>query len=296
MYIPAQLLPMEYANDVKFKYRPNAWNTAVDFAAFLPPDDAAKAKAIGALIKGELIAWDPAQQKAMWRVPHEFFWNGGVLSTAGNLVFEGGGTGQFQAYRADDGKPLWDFKAPSGILAAPVTYSVGGRQFIAVLSGWGGLVVNSAPGPQQVASPGRVLAFALDGRAALPAEAIQPLPPANPSSDAFTDAQVQLGKTIYGGTCGMCHGWGVVGGDLIPDLRRVGAVTDRALWHSIIIDGILQNAGMVSFKPYLSPDDAEAVRAYVSQQAQLLQAVEKGAAREGAPAVTRSTVVKSMVQ
>ena len=168
MYIPAQTLPMEYSNDDGFKYRPHAWNTGIDMATFLPSEDPAKRKALGALVNSELIAWDPAQQKEVWRVPHQHFWNGGVLSTAGNLVFGGGGNGQFQAYRADDGKPLWNFKAPSGILAAPVTYSVDGRQFVAVLSGWGGLVVNSSPGPQQAAAPpGRVLAFALDGHAGL---------------------------------------------------------------------------------------------------------------------------------
>ena len=281
VYIPAQLLPMDYGNDDKFKYRPHAWNTAIDMSVFLPSDDPAKRKAMGAMVAGELIAWDPVQQKEIWRASHEHFWNGGVLSTAGNLVFEGGGNGQFQAYRADDGKPLWSFKAPSGVLAAPITYSVGGRQFVAVLSGWGGLVANSAAGPQRVAPPGRVLAFALDGQAALPTDAVQPLAPANPSSETFTAAQVDHGKTIYGGTCGMCHGWGVVGGDTIPDLRRVSAVTDRGLWHSVVIDGVLQNAGMVSFKPYLSSDDAEAIRAYVSQQAQVLQATEKGAAGIG---------------
>jgi mono/diheme cytochrome c family protein len=276
VYIPAQVLPMQYLNDDAFKYRRHAWNTGVDFSTFLPPEDPGKRKAIGAMVQGELIAWDPALQKEVWRIPHEHFWNGGVLSTAGNLLFEGGGNGQFQAYRADDGKPLWSFQAPSGILAAPVTYAVGGRQYVAVLSGWGGMMANSSPGPQKAAPFGRVLVFALGGQATLPVQPARALPPANPSSEAFTDAQVELGKTQYGKNCGVCHGWGAIGGDLIPDLRRVSAVTDRELWHSIVIDGALQNAGMISFKPYLSPAEAEAIRGYVSHQAQLLRAEEKG--------------------
>ena len=90
VYIPAQSLPMQYLNDDKFAYRPHAWNTGVDYSTFLPPDEAGKRKAMGAMVKGELIAWDPVAQKEAWQIPHEHFWNGGVLTTAGNLVFEGG--------------------------------------------------------------------------------------------------------------------------------------------------------------------------------------------------------------
>ena len=139
-------------------------------------------------------------------------------------------------------------------------------------------MANSSPREQKAAPFGRVLVFALDGHASLPVEPAPPLPPANPSSEAFTDAQIELGKAKFGENCGMCHGWGAIGGDLIPDLRRVAAVTDRALWQSIVIDGALQNAGMVSFKPYLSPAEVEAIRSYVSHQARILQSDERGTA------------------
>jgi quinohemoprotein ethanol dehydrogenase len=78
------------------------------------------------------------------------------------------------------------------------------------------------------------------------------------------------GLDLYGRNCGVCHGFGGIGGDIVPDLRRSRALSDRTLWHAIVMDGVLQNAGMVGFKNYLSPDDAEAVRAYLNDRTRAL--------------------------
>src|SRR5207248_7976238 len=59
---------------------------------------------------GRLIAWDPVAESARWSVEEEIAVNGGVLSTAGNLVFQGQGTGEFAAYAADTGKKLWSIQ------------------------------------------------------------------------------------------------------------------------------------------------------------------------------------------
>ncbi len=272
VYIPAQELPLNYANDGRFEYHPKAWNTAIDMSAFTPPDDAAARKALRALAKGELIAWDPVAQKEVWRAAHDHFWNGGVLATAGNLLFQGEGGGEFRAYRADNGRALWSFKAPSGIVAAPASYAHGGRQYVAVLSGWGGLVLNTAAqAEQRRAPPGRVLVFALDGKAILPASNSDNLPPANPPDEVFTAEQVETGANQYARNCAVCHGWGAMGGDIVPDLRRSSALSTPLQWKAIVSEGALAGAGMIGFKRYLSPSEVEATRAYVSHQASLLR-------------------------
>ena len=91
-------------------------------------------------VKGYLLAWDPVNQKEVWRANYLGPWNGGVLTTAGNLVVQGNAAGDFGAYRADNGQKLWSMSAQSPVMAAPVTYEVDGEQYIAVLAGWGGIL------------------------------------------------------------------------------------------------------------------------------------------------------------
>src|SRR6516165_5101181 len=87
---------------------------------------------------GELLAWDPVNQRAAWRVSYPVVEGGGVLTTAGNLVIQGRADGVLAAYRANDGKPLWQADAGTGIMAPPVTYLVNGVQYVSVMAGWGG--------------------------------------------------------------------------------------------------------------------------------------------------------------
>ena len=102
-----------------FKPTPGGWNLGVDFAmAAGAPGTVAKPPV------GFLLAWDPVAQKERWRVPHVNMWNGGTLTTAGNLVFQGNGDGRFAAYRADTGAKVWEMAVGSPIIAAPVTYEI----------------------------------------------------------------------------------------------------------------------------------------------------------------------------
>src|SRR6202043_3503960 len=84
----------------------------------------------GVGLEGRLIAWDPVSQSARWSVLEQIATNGGVLSTAGNVVFQGQGTGEFAAYAADSGKPVWSIKTGSAIESVPVTFSVKGEQYV----------------------------------------------------------------------------------------------------------------------------------------------------------------------
>ena len=93
-------------------------------------------------LTASLLAWDPVRQKPAWKVRLDSFWNGGTLTTAGNLVFQGTADGYFAAYDAASGKRLWRFNAGLGISGAPISYAISGRQYVSVLVGYGGSLVD----------------------------------------------------------------------------------------------------------------------------------------------------------
>src|SRR5260370_5188956 len=84
---------------------------------------------------GELVAWDPVANKKVWGSKEDLPFNGGTLSTGGNLVFSGNLHGDFRAIDAKTGKVLWSKNLGSGIGAGPVTHSVGGKQYVAIAVG-----------------------------------------------------------------------------------------------------------------------------------------------------------------
>jgi quinohemoprotein ethanol dehydrogenase len=281
VYLPAQDVPFYYETAGGYKYKPGAWNIAVDAYKNAPPNDRAQTKAIRAMLKGQLIAWDPVAQREVWRAQYDGPWNGGALATAGNLVFQGTGRGTFQAFDAAKGKRLWEFPAQTGVIAGPVTYTVRGVQYVAVMAGYGGAYpISSGYDEVRPQQNGRVLVFKLGGTAKLPAAPPLDLPPPNPPSETYTTAQLTHGGQVYEGTCGVCHGSGARSSGVLPDLRRSVALADRATWDGIVHDGALKDRGMISFSKYLSKDDIEAVRGYVGVQAKYL-AAEEGAAKGG---------------
>jgi quinohemoprotein ethanol dehydrogenase len=245
-----------------------AWNVGIDLdAASLPQNPAIKAAAKAGL-KGHLVAWDPAAQKEVWRVEAGHPWNGGVLATAGNLVFQGNAMGDFSAYAADGGKQLWSTQTSTGMLAPPVTYQAGDDQFVVIEQGWGGafgLAAGELARDSQInrGNVPRVLAFSLKGSDTLPAPPAsrdQTLQPRTELGDAKRIAQ---GKEIYHRYCGVCHGDTAVSGGVLPDLRYSGAIEDDPLFQRIVHEGALQSRGMVSFAAELNADRIEAVRAYI---------------------------------
>src|SRR5882757_899909 len=120
----------------------------------------------GVGLEGRLIAWDPVKQSARWSVEEQIATNGGVLSTAGNLVFQGQGTGEFAAYAADSGNKVWSIKTGSAIESVPVTFTVKGEQYVISAVGWGSGSRLFAPARTMVTNesargPARLLAFKL---------------------------------------------------------------------------------------------------------------------------------------
>lgn len=127
VYIPTQHTAPLYAPDKKFTFKKHRWNTGTDFWEMRYDPDPIIAKASAdALMRGYLLAWDPVTQKKVWQLRHNKVVNGGVLSTAGGLVFQGVGEGGFHAYAASTGGVLWRFQTDSAVMAAPMTYRVNG--------------------------------------------------------------------------------------------------------------------------------------------------------------------------
>ncbi|TRW18269.1 PQQ-dependent dehydrogenase, methanol/ethanol family [Glacieibacterium frigidum] len=278
VYLPAQDVPYYYETATGYKYRAGAWNIAVDAYKNAPPNDRAQTKAIRSMLKGQLIAWDPVAQREVWRAQYDGPWNGGALATAGNLVFQGTGRGTFQAFDAAKGSKLWEFPAQTGVIAGPVTYTVKGVQYVAVMAGYGGAYpISSGFDEVRPAQNGRVLVFKVGGTAKLPPPPPLDLPPPNPPTETFTAVQLTHGGEVFEGNCGVCHGGGARSSGVLPDLRRSGALADPAMWQTIVHDGALKDRGMIGFGKYLTKDDIEAVRGYVGVQAKYLASEEAGA-------------------
>ncbi len=266
VYFPVLEAGFAYKSAEHFSHNTLAWNTGIDpVAAGLPQEPNIK-KAILGSIKGHLTAWDPVKQIEVWRADRPGPLNGGVLSTAGNLVFEGTGNGQFEAFRANTGEKIWSASTQSGITAGPISYTVNGEQYIAILVGWGG-VLPLAAGEVARQSPRmnnvpRMLAFKLGGKASLPS--VPELKPQilMPPRATASLATVKKGEELYQRFCGGCHGDVAVSGGVLPDLRYSGALANQH-WLSIVRDGVLGLYGMVGFSKELSRQDAEAIRAYV---------------------------------
>jgi mono/diheme cytochrome c family protein len=204
----------------------------------------------------------------VWRAPQIGTLSGGTLATAGNLVFGGSVTGEFTAYNAADGKPLWQYVGDTMIQAGPISYSIDGVQYVAVMAGAGGNygLFNKIPGkPQRGPAQGHLLVFKLDGKAKPPASTAATLPPANPPTETFTAEQVNAGRTLYFDGCFRCHA-----GHVLPDLRRSGALPDRATWKAIVVDQALKNSGMAP--DWLNEEQAEQIRAYIAEESRKLAA------------------------
>jgi len=269
VYIPAQQIPQGYLADMNELDRRKVlgFNVGTSLTGTMMPDDEAAFRAAIAATTGRLVAFDPRTGKVAWGVDYPAAWNGGTMTTAGNLVFQGTSTGRFRAYAADTGKQLLDLDMQSGIVAAPSTFRVGGTQYVAFMTSKGGafpLVAGVAGGvTRKVPNIPRLVVLKLGGEVELP-----PLPETatlawNPPPQFGTAQQVATGKALYGRYCLVCHGDSAIGNGFTPDLRVSGTLADADAWKSVVIDGALKDRGMVSFANVLKPDEADAIRAYV---------------------------------
>ncbi|WP_170005643.1 PQQ-dependent dehydrogenase, methanol/ethanol family [Pseudopontixanthobacter vadosimaris] len=273
VYIPAFEAGMLYAPQADWKPdRARGFNIGFDMGAGDLPADEGFRREVAGTINGKLIAWDPVARRARWIVEYPGPWNGGLLATGGGLVFQGTAGSEFNAYNAATGDRLWSFPAQTGVVAPPITYTVGGTQYVAVLAGWGGAYALAADGQliakdRPVRNVSRLLVFKLGADGELPAEASFAKAPLDPPPSRASAATIAMGGKAYARYCSVCHGPGAVGSTVLPDLRRSGALENKAAWMSIVHDGMLQDSGMASFRDSLSREQMDAVREWIIYRA-----------------------------
>ena len=223
---------------------------------------------------GSLQAWDPVKQKQVWSVELPNLWNPGTLSTSGDLLFQGRSDGVLVAYHAKTGEELWQFPLGLGISAPPITYSLNGRQYIALLVGWGSGF--SAFGGGDASALGwsygkhmrRLVTFSLDGTTKLPKLPPPSVPQSLPAPFFEVESDLATSGAALFGQCTICHGGGAVSGGIAPDLRASPAVLSEKAFEDVVRGGALREKGMPSYES-LSDNQLTALRHYIREQANL---------------------------
>jgi quinohemoprotein ethanol dehydrogenase len=288
VYLPAQDIAMLYTMDDDwretglFRYRDNSWNLGIELGGvvrdFLNHIDDAPVS------KGYLKAFDPLSGDEKWVVELPHYWNGGVVATAGGLVFQGDASGHFNAYDKDSGKVLWQFNTYTSILAPPITFQQDGIQYVSVMTGHGGGDLFSGEGgnPDLLASnfygnAARLLVFKLGGteKLEMPTIVDRTIPPQTLAE--VDDSVLAAGEDLYYQNCVTCHGLLVRSAGAIPDLRRMTEST-HTIFNQIVLEGVYASNGMAAFSDVLSAEDAENLHHFIrarAEQDRLVAAGEK---------------------
>jgi len=272
VYIPALEAVQPYSTEANFNYRGGSeWHLGQaeplgksGSVAGLPPD--LIEGVLRRLMRGRLIAWDPVARAERWRVELPSLWNGGVLTTASNLVFQGTGDRRFIAYNATTGEPLWEAETGTGVVAPPVSYAVNGTQYIALMAGWGGVGGLSLPQFEAANGTSRLLVYKLGGNASHPVEPpvvrMQHAPPVHRADED----SVTRGNDLFIEHCARCHGLNIGTPGAVPDLRYMSPETHQ-IFDAIVLDGAYSGVGMVGFGHLLSTADAQDIHNYVIKAA-----------------------------
>ena len=271
VYLPAHDVPFffsmakEWRDTGVYKPNPGSWNLGVQLAE------------VSQLINdnldsrpqplGYLKAFDPLTGEEKWSVEHPHYWNGGVLATAGGLVFQGDALGMFTAYDKDNGEVLWQFNAQVSMLAPPVTYEIDGEQHVSILTGSGGGELFSgetAPSPASLTygNFGRLLTFKLGGGAALPAPTSVDRSIPEQVLPEMAAEDLMRGERLYNTYCSLCHGVFARSGGAIADLRLLSEER-HALFNQAVLGGLYANKGMASFADSLVVEDVAKIQAFV---------------------------------
>jgi len=268
-----------YGNGPDWKYNKpygygsgTGWNTAIDYDPSKPlHDDSSAPKPVP---QERLIAWDPVEQREKWRLPLIGVWNGGVVTTAAGLVFEGTADGKFMAVDAITGKPLWQTNIGSGIIAPPVSYGVDGKQYITIAAGWGGAMGLSSKFTDQI-NPGTIYTFALDSNKAMPAFTKAEEKHLINMPFTSTKEELQHGALLYTQYCMACHS-GVADNDygVIPDLGYSSEATHKIL-KNIVLKGLLESKGMPNFSNRLSEKNVTEIQSYILATAKQMAGEKK---------------------
>jgi PQQ-dependent dehydrogenase (methanol/ethanol family) len=274
MYIPVQSIPSYFSAVKEVMYRVNRWNTGVDLNTNRDPKSWVAGRASAdALIYGELVAWDPVKKKRAWKVHHSKPSNGGILSTAGDLVFQGTWDGTFAAYDAYNGKKLWQYKSDSAVLAGPMTYELDGEQYVAVAQGSGGTVMITVGDElmKKKTNQNKLLVFKkgrFNQTVSLASNELATIKALGHKVNS-DPAVIKQGESLYHNNCASCHGINALSNYVVPDLRYMSEQT-HSDFASIVIGGTRTHKGMIGFYETLGLDDVDAIHAYLANKQKLL--------------------------
>lgn len=228
----------------------------------------AEREELAKLLTGKLQAWDPVKQKEVWAVEYPLMNNGGTMTTAGNLVFQGTSFGELNAYAADTGKRLWQQSVSSAVIAGPITYEINGEQYVAFNVGLGGvfpLALGVVAERSPVVPDSRLLVFKLGGKEPMPELKRRTLLPPSPPPMTAGAESVAAGESLFADNCSVCHGVGAYSANAIPDLRYL--TPDKHEQFQNIVHGARAHMGMPPFGGRLKPEEFEQIRAYLIKRA-----------------------------
>jgi quinohemoprotein ethanol dehydrogenase len=215
----------------------------------------------------QIRAIEPLTGKTVWAA-NTAGWQdrAGVLTTASGLLIHGDVGGRLYVRDAKTGALLKRIETGTPIMAAPMTYQVKGVQYIAVMAGWGGGGFPFVPRYAAAYDRGnlnRLLVFKLGGGKVklpplLPPLEVAPEPPAQ--AEGVTAETIARGQGLFFGNCAICHA--NRHRSITPDLRRMQPET-HAMFRQIVLEGALVPGGMPRWDDVLSPEDADAIHAYL---------------------------------
>jgi quinohemoprotein ethanol dehydrogenase len=268
VYLPAQGVPLNLTPEKSFKNNAQepgkfasaaGWNLGFMLDA-TPPKNAPF---------GRLLAWDPVKQKEAWRAEYVAPWNGGTLTTAGNLVFQGTADGRFIAFNATSGEKLWETPVGTGVVAAASTYMVDDKQYVSIAVGWGG-VFGIAVRATEYRSPGTVYTFAIDGNAPAPTF-VKYQTEGLLAGVKYDPKDVEEGTAIYVTACAQCHGVpGVHNGGNVRNLGYVPKETIENL-KDFVFKGPFMDRGMPDFTGKLKDEDIPKLQAFIQGTADAIR-------------------------
>ena len=168
------------------------------------------------------------------------------------------------------GEKLWSQNVKSGAASGPGTYLIDGEQYVTITTGWGSAFALTAGYAYDAAVPstvGKVVTFKIGGTGLIADADFTPIE-RTAKADAFGDeAMLAQGAVAFSRNCMVCHGALAASSGVLPDLRWSAITGNPEAWKGVVIDGNLAANGMVSFAEYLTPEETEAIRAYVLAQA-----------------------------
>lgn len=213
-----------------------------------------------------LKAIDPLSGEIVWQDRDRQFMSAGVLTTAGNLVFNGRADGTLRVFAAGTGELLKSIDTGSSIMAAPMSYAVGEKQYVAVMTGYGGgggFAFPEHSAAYRYGNRNRILVFSLGGGATPKPEPVDHAPIPEPISWSASAAEIEQGRRLYFKHCAACHHFGP---GLVPDLRRMTPQMHE-IFDAVVLEGLLAPNGMGRFDDLLSAADVRAIQSYVIDQA-----------------------------